>query len=216
MIVVEAGSIGQRVGLACENVTVCGFVVLQRMVGHHLYLALRHARSAGGADSSLAGVGRVDIVRQRGLEQRLAGSPHGDGSGSPVERDECLAGTCELVVPRPRALRKPARLARREKLEPDPVVFETASAQRFDHGAHHRLGAADQSEIDIGGFNPAFEQFLAFRPVDATGEKFYLQRVLLEYVDDVEATEMAVFQVLDLLAEHDRGHRAVCVDERES
>lgn len=47
VIIVDTDAFCQRIGLACEHVAVGDLVVLQRMVGNHLHLALRHARSAG-------------------------------------------------------------------------------------------------------------------------------------------------------------------------
>jgi hypothetical protein len=62
----------------------------------------------------------------------------------------------------------------------------------------------------------SLEEGGAFLLRHAAGEQLDLLRVLFEHVDHVEPPEIAVLQILELLAEHDRGHAAVGVDQREA
>ena len=69
--------------------------------------------------------------------------------------------------------------------------------------------------VDRGQVDPGAEERGALRGVDAAGEEVDVLRLGFEDVDDREAAEVAVLQVLELLAEHDRADLPVGVDEGE-
>ena len=80
---------------------------------------------------------------------------------------------------------------------------------------HHRLRAADEGLVGARDIDPAGEQRGAFRAIEAAREQLDVRRPALQDMDQVEPPEMGVLQVLQLLAEHDRGGRAVGADQGE-
>ena len=68
----------------------------------------------------------------------------------------------------------------------------------------------------VGCIEPVLEQLLALLLGHAAVEELDVLLLAAEDVDEVEAVEMLVLEILELLAEHDRARGAVAVEQREA
>ena len=103
-----------------------------------------------------------------------------------------------------------------EQLELDPALVEPARLQGLGHLQHHVLRPADEGGVDGGDVEPVGQQRLALGLVDPAVEQVDVLLLAAEDVDQREAVEVGVLEVLELLAEHDRAGGAVAVDQREA
>jgi hypothetical protein len=114
-----------------------------------------------------------------------------------------------------RVSRQLPRLGRGEKLVLDPILGHPVVAQCRRDRQHHRFGPADEGGVGGADIDPAIEQGGAFPRVHPAGEQFHILGPLFEDVQDRQPAHMQVLQILEFLAEHDRGQRAVGIDQRD-
>src|SRR5262249_22530640 len=82
----------QREALPGKPTPLPYFIVLERVVDRHFDLALEYFGAAGRTNSGLAGVRRLDVGRECGVEEARANLRHAEGPGGAVEGHRRLRG----------------------------------------------------------------------------------------------------------------------------
>src|SRR5215475_16195498 len=92
LIEADSDLVAQREALARKHIALPYFIVLERVVDRHFDLALEYFGAAGRTDSGLAGVRRLDVGRECGVEEARANLRHAEGPSGAVEGHRRLRG----------------------------------------------------------------------------------------------------------------------------
>ena len=84
------------------------------------------------------------------------------------------------------------------------------------HLLHHHLRPTDIGDIDIGRIDPATQQFIALRGVDAAIEQLHILLLAAEDEHEVQARQIAVLQIFEFILEDHARRRAVTVEQGEA
>ncbi len=100
-----------------------------------------------------------------------------------------------------------------EQFEMDALRLHALGLEAVAHGLGHFLRATDECRVEGFDVEPAAEQLLALVGVDPAVVQVDILLLAAEHEDQVQALQVAVFQVFELLAEQRAGAGAVAVQQ---
>ncbi|MNP07572.1 hypothetical protein D3C76_996010 [compost metagenome] len=100
-----------------------------------------------------------------------------------------------------------------EQFEMDALRWHALGLEAVAHGLGHFLRAADEGGVEGLDVEPAAEQLLALLGVDPAVVQVDVLLLAAEHEDQVQALQVAVLQVFQLLAEQRAGAGAVAVQQ---
>ncbi|MNG99807.1 hypothetical protein D3C79_589860 [compost metagenome] len=186
------------------------------MVAVHLHFTLDHPALAGGAHTGLARVGQLGTNGVAGVEHVLGVARQVESKGAAVADHGDVAKRRIHLACRLTGFAAGLAAGGGEQLEVDAFLGHAVGLQAVTHGLGHRLRAADECCVQAGNVQPARKQLAAFVGVDAAVVQVNILLFAAEHENQVQAVEVTVFQVFELVAEQRPRTGAVAVQQGET
>ena len=184
------------------------------MVAVHLHFAFDHLALAGRAHPGLARIRQLGALRVACVEDALAVARQVEGQGATVADHGDLADRSVYLAGRLAGLAFLLAAGRGKQFEMNVLWRHALSLEAVAHGFGHLLRAADKRGVELLDIEPAGEQLGAFFSVDPAVIKVDVLLLTAEHEDQVQALQIAVFQVFELLAKQRAGAGTVAVQQR--